>query len=405
MAQTSAPARPYDPRETPYLLGRAQGPKFHAHVPWTGAAPFQVRVQPNISIDKPIEGIRLCLTGRIAVTVANYVTVDAEALQSLLQRVIIEGTHKGSNISGRITLADMPGAWFFVLGRIFSPRGGTQIINGTRAAEPNIPFASPFLGTTAGSPYDFELHYYIPFAPSLPGDAAGRDSQLKFALRPERWNDDTLVLTLSFGDKSAVGDPTGSTVAFTAFGSGAGTPDCEVQVCYTIFGAADADVPERVLTRTIREVPTGVISALASRVQLAELDKERTMNILWKTGTGYAVARSSGVDGFQTLRDDMLENTVLMVGSTEYRKSYSTRNRVTKEYGGERFGTVWPGGYSGFTFADSLRTETYLRADQFGSGRFALQSDIVTAPAVAKAQILQERILIGDGPDRQLAWI
>jgi hypothetical protein len=402
-----SPAKDYDPREAPYLLGRYQGPTFIAHVPWTGAAGGQqVRVQPNIGLDKPCVGVHLILTGRITITVGAYVTVGVEALQNLLQEVLIEGTHRGPNI-GRQTLQQLPGAWVFAWGRLFGTRGDSQYLAIgagalTRAAELNVPIATPFTG--AVNTFDFELHYDIPFAPRFPADMGSRDAQLQFALRPERWNDDSITLTLRFGDATSLGDPTGATVAFAGFGGG-GTPDCEVQANYTIFGAADKDIPERVLVRVAREVPAGIIAAAAPRVELANLDKERTTNIVWKVGQSPAVASNPGIDTFSTLVDTLFENTQLYVGSTQYRKTTSTRNRAMKEYFGERFGTVLPQGYNGMTFVDQLRPQPYLRADDFQSGRFALVTDVLAALARAKAQVVQERVLIGDGPDRAFRWV
>src|SRR4029077_964407 len=94
--------------------------------------------------------------------------------------------------------------------------------------------SSSFLGTTAGSPYDFIVIWRIPVGPIMGLGQALKRQATNFAWMQQDWGD-TLQMQLNFGDASSLGDPTGATNAFTAFGSGSGSPQLSIHLGYTLL--------------------------------------------------------------------------------------------------------------------------------------------------------------------------
>src|SRR5262245_21988295 len=103
-------------------LGRNQGPElFFSQPAPSGLTPAGTVVQlpKTLSINRPLEALLLNWRGRVVVAGANYSAVAAEAPQTIIDRIRIYGTYKGT----ALTPWQISGATAFAFGRCFGIRG------------------------------------------------------------------------------------------------------------------------------------------------------------------------------------------------------------------------------------------------------------------------------------------
>jgi len=327
--------------------------------------------------------------GRIAITVANIPAVYPESIQNLIQTFKLTGTHAAFK---SITPINLTGADAFAWPKLFKPRGNSTYVNTARADNLDIPAGFPtgtgFLGTTAGSPYDTEIHYNIPLTPVLP--VATKVSLVPFLYQQKDWGD-TLQVFLTFADATALGTA-GATIAFTGFGSGAGNPNLFLFTNYEILGALAESISSAVTIRNTQNVPQAQITSQASTLQrLQLLQKQKTTNILLKSGL-LAAGTSAGVSVYSALSDAIFEQTQLVVDNKPVRNNFL--NTAYKEYQAYSFDARWPQGYLAFSFLDSMNPLTAYPADQLAGGSvFELDSQVKTANAANFAEVIQEQYL------------
>lgn len=359
---------------------------------------FQVPVPGPLNLTRPAESISIEWRGRVTVTVAPYTSVAPEAPQNLIQSIQLNGNHKDF---GGITWIKQSGATAYGWGRMFQPEtgGGEYLISKgggalTRAAQPGRPFVSAFDGTVAT--HDIVLQLHIPFGPSLRPDSQSVLQDMNFLLQPLDWGN-TIQLQILLGDASAFGDPTGATVAFTAFGSAAGTPQVSVFVNYALLGRYQNQFGRSgLIVRTEQALQNQ--AALGTKVLLAQLAHQITPTLLLKSGrfqTG--AAPTAGVDTLSFLSDVMLEQTQLVVDNKALRNNFN--NLMEKGYHERMFSTIVPEGYFPFTFVESGTSLTSYRGDRLpGGSQFNLESNIILANASNRLRLMQEYCLGGPFP-------
>jgi hypothetical protein len=368
------------------LLGRNQGPELFFTQAFTAlASPY---LPKNLNINRPLESLDIVFRGRVVIGTANYTSVAAEAPATIIQRIRLTGTHRKY---GSLTLCDMSGATLFAFTRLFNQRSNTLLINGTRQPEPSVPYAQA--GATFGNTgtYDLEIHYWLPMCPILPPSAGSQQASCTpFLLQPEDWND-TLQLQLFFGDATSFGTPAGgTTVTFTAFGSGSGSPTVTVETNYEILGpAANSGIPSAVVIRNEKNA-SGVVTSIGNNIRLLLLDKQKTMNCVVKSGI-LNTGSSGGVSVFASLSDTILDFTQIVVDNKPVRNIQN--NFAGKEYYGRTFNTVLPQGYYNMSFIDSMNPLTFYRGDLVAGGAsFELDSNIVSANANNSVLVTQEEV-------------
>ena len=373
-------------RQVASLLGRNQGPEFFFQQPWTVLN--NVVIPKAINLNRPLERIHMYWQGRIAQTVANMSPVLPESLQNLIQTFKLTGTHAAFKA---ITPINLTGADLFAWPKLFKPRGGTTYVNLARCDNLDIPAGYPagtgFIGTTAGSPYDSEVHYDIPLTPVLP--VAAKVSLVPYLYQQKDWGD-TLQVFLTFADQTALG--TGGTTTFTALQSASGSPQVFLFTNYEILGALAESISSAVTIRNTQNVPQSQItsaSATLSRLQL--LQKQKTTNILLKSGTLQA-GTSAGVTVYATLSDLIFQQTQLIVDNKPVKNNFL--NAAFKEYQAYSFDARWPQGYLVFSFLDSMNPLTAYPGDQLAGGSvFELDSQVLTGGASNFAEVVQEMYL------------
>lgn len=365
------------------IFGRYNGPEFLFSIPFV--ANTQAQGPRNIPIVRPLDSLLLVWRGRVVIAVANVATLAAEAPQTIVQRIRVMGTH---NRYGALIPIDLSGPTAFAWNRMFQERGAYEIINATLQAQPSIPFAQ--VGATFGNiaTYDLEIHYHVPLGPSYP--PSSRLATIPFSWFPEDWTD-SIQVQVNFGDSTSFGTAGGGqTTTFTAFGSGAGSPELRVYGQYHMLGPLAQSIQGAVVIRTENTTVGGIYAAVAAQQRMLALAKQKTSNIVVKSGTMLA-GTTAGVQVFATLADTILNRTQIIVDNKPIRNN--TDNFAFKQFSSRQYNSVAPGGYLDFSFIDSMNPLTYFRGDRVPSGaNLDLVTDIVTAGATQSVAIIQEQV-------------
>jgi hypothetical protein len=368
-------------------LGRTQGPELFDTFQPAGFLDAPATYQSRfLNLDRPLEALYLELAGRMTVTVAAFTAVAPESFANLLQNVRLNGQHIRH---GSQTLVDMSGATAYVLPYLVGDVAGSEILTGvTRAAAPGRPYAPVFVGDVAT--HDFRVIWRIPMAPMMGFSPTIKRQESSFWLQEKEWQG-TLQLRCTFGDATALGDPTGATTAFTAFGSATGEPVFRVYPSYGILGTFRDKMNPGIVLRT--EQSLNQFTTAQTQAILTLLQKRLTTGVIVKSGTAQAVV-SAGVNAFATLSDVQLDRTQIQIDNKPIRRN--DNNLVEKAYYEGRFGAVQPEGYLYLPFIDSQNVETAFRSDAVAGGpEFRLVSDIIAAAATNRQAVLQEQIIGG----------
>lgn len=377
------------------VLGRDTAPElfFQQNVALTAAGgALRVNLPRTLNLNRPVADIFLSLRGRINVTVANYAAVAPEAMQNLLQNIQIQGIHKDY---GNLTPINMSGATAFMWPAMFGARGsGTSLINGVYAPFPAArPMVSNFAGTIGT--YDFITIWRLPVVPLLGQGNSAKRQQTNFLWTADDWAD-SLQTQLTFGDASALGDPTGATVTFTGFGSASGSPIMALHLNYSLLSQFAGLVRSGVVVRT--EQPTAQQqTALTTQAVLQTLQKQITPNLLIKTGTIQTTGLTGGISTLATLSDFQLDRTQVIVDNKPVRNNQD--NIVSKAFTEAYWGSCVPEGYFLFTFDEGQSALLSYRGDGLAGGsQFQVQSDVIAASANNRQTYIQEMIYGGPFP-------
>jgi hypothetical protein len=174
-----------------------------------------------------------------------------------------------------------------------------------------------------------------------------------------------------------------TTVAFTAFGSGAGTPTIDVDVIPNKMGLDLApQVKPGMLTRTSTVINT-ILGASASNVVLLNLQNRNTPRVFLKVGT-----LGSGV-AFATLSDVIVTAAGLQLGSNQSVRQKRDINAVKMD-AVQAYNRDPITGLLMFDFMESQNSDSAYPADKAGNGsQFQLVGDVATA-ANAYGIVMQE---------------
>jgi hypothetical protein len=362
--------------------------RFQAPEQWVQQA-FAINTNPilpgRINLTRPLESLKIVFRGRVVVGTANYTAVAAEAPQTIIQRIRLTGTHRQWN---QVIPIDVSGATAFAWGRIFQSRGSTMLFGTTRQTDPGVPFAQTLANFGNTGTYDLEIHYNVPLGPMFA--PSSRPGLVPYFYYPEDWAD-TLTLQLFFGDNTSFGTPAGgTTVTFTAFGSGAGTPTVTVYANYCILGPLAKKVRGAVIIRNEQPV-SGAVTAIGNSIRMLQLQKNRTTNILVKSGI-LLTGSGPGIEVYASLSDVLLDRTQVLLDNKPIRANQS--NPTMKEYGGWMFNTIVPQGYLPLSFVESMNPLTMFRGDLTpGGADWFLVSDVLTASANNAVRVVQEQML------------
>lgn len=374
------------------MIGRFQAPELFFSGTQDFTTPSTLLVPRTLNLTRPLDSITIELQFRLTVTVGAYAAVSPEAPQNILQKILLNGTHRAF---GAITPINISGATQFAWPTLFQTRGNDALISVgggalNRVAEPGRAIASGFTGAVAT--HDMVVIYNVPLGPQFGTGQAAKRNSAGFLYMPQDWAD-SLSLQLQFGDKSAMGDPTGATVAFTSFGSAAGLPLVRIHLNYSILGQAANSISAGVTLRQENSLSTFVTAGLQQR--LTALQKRITTHLMVKSGINQTAGLTAGVQTFASLSDQQLDRTQIQVDNKPVRNNQS--NFVAKAYYERMYDSVIPSGYFLLSFLDAQNPLLAYRGDQLSGGStFEIISDVLTASANNRQQYVQEQVIGGD---------
>jgi hypothetical protein len=383
-------------KQAAMLLGRNCGPEFFFQQPWSALG--NAIIPKAVNLNRPLERFHLVWQGRIVIATGNMTNVGAESLQGLIQLIKLTGTHQTYKA---ITPINLSGQIAFAWPSLFRPRGSSIYIGATGPGTfpglvNNLGIPAGFGGVATPSAtfgntgtYDVEIHYDIPLVPVVP--AAAKLAVVPFLYQQADWGD-TLQMLLQFADQTTLGTPGTATFTFSSYGSGAGSPQVYLFTNYEILGALAASINSAVVIRNSQAIPpANIAAALSTLTRLQLLQKQKTTNILLKSGLIQA-GTSAGVTAYNTLSDLIFQQTQVIADNKPIRNNFF--NAAYKEYAGYSFDARLPQGYLPFSFMDSMTPLTAYPGDQLSGGStFELDSQIATSNASNYAEIVQEQYL------------
>jgi hypothetical protein len=376
-------------------LGRYQGPELFQSFNVALGTPQTVVLPRQLNINRPLHSIMIALSFRLTVTVGAYADPGAEAPQNILQNIQLRGIHRSY---GSLVPFDVTGATAFSYPRLFGVVGSQAFISvggaaTTATARQTVPFTSAFTGAVAT--HDMVILYYVPLVPLMGFGQSLKRQQTNYLLMPDDWTD-TLQLELRFGDATALGDTTGATTAFTAFGSAAGTPTCEVHLNHGILGPFAKGMRSGVVIRNERQIVD--VQSLATQQRITALQKRITNLVLVKTGLIETSGQTSGISTFDSLSDVIFNRTQIEVDNKPLRQN--DNNRLQRAYNCWQMDTDPMEGYLPLTFIEGQNPLLAFRGDGLSGGStFELLSDVISANAANRLQYLQEQVIGGAYPD------
>lgn len=364
-----------------------------------------------IDLSLPIRGLRLVLKGRIVVGTAAFTSVNPEGLLNLLSSIVIQGTNARQQGNLALWNIDLATAW--MIQRILGPKGAafffvTPPAGGalTAVSDPTTPFPSgavasnPYFQGSTGT-YDFIIAVDFPFHPHQ-SNSYGREPLTipQYLVRNEEWKDS---LQLQVTGATQAGNSTGSlgvaaattTVTYTAFGSGSGTPTLDVYSLPVLMGLNLKDqILPGIISRAAQQITTPTQSA-GSSVALANLQKQPTPRIYFKFGTGtvapaFATLIDTVANGPQATGPSTLG--VLLGGNR------NIRNKVDIMAHKMQFPDIYlrepVQGYNIMDFMEQGNPDAAYPGQDVGDGAtFTLVADVLGTTSNGLAVVVQEQIL------------
>lgn len=371
----------------------------------------QLALTQAVDLSLPIRGMRFILKGRLVVGTAAFTSVNPEGLLNLLSSIVIQGTN--ARQQGNLTLWNIDLATAWVMQRIMGPTGAaffyvTPPGGGalTSVPTPTTPFpsgavaANPYFQGSTGT-YDFIIGIDFPFHPHQ-SNSYGREPLTipQYLVRNEEWKDSLQILVTG---ATQAGNSTGAlgvaaattTIAFSAFGTGVGTPTLDIYSLPVLMGL---NLKDQILPGLISRVSTpvtGAVQTAGNNVSLLNMQKQPTPRVFFKFGTGTIVP------SFATLIDTVANgpqatgpNTLgILLGGNR-----NIRNKVDILAHKMQFPDIYlrdpVQGYSIMDFMEQGNPDAGYPGQDIGDGAtFQLISDVLGATANGLGLVVQEQIL------------
>lgn len=369
----------------------------------------QISLTQAIDLSLPIRGLRLVLKGRVVVGTAAFTSVNPEGLLNLLSSIIIQGTN--ARQAGNLTLWNIDLATAWNIQRILGPAGAayfavTPAGGGalTEVPTPTTPYPSgavasnPYFQGSVGT-YDFIIACDFPFHPHQSNSYGRQPLQVpQFLVRNEEWKDSLQLLVTG---ASQAGNSTGAlgvaaattTVAFSSFGSGAGSPTLDVYSLPVLMGVTLKDqILPGVYSRVATPI-TAAVQAAANNQVLLNMQKQPTPRVFFKVGTStVAPAFASLLDGTSPLVTTGVTTLGIQLGGNR-----NVRNKVDIMAHKMQMADVYlrepVQGYNVLDFIDQGNADSAYPGQDIGDGAtFQLIGDVQTT-ANGFAIAVQEQIL------------
>lgn len=374
---------------------RPAGPKqITQGLAWSQGGSQTLTGQVDLSL--PIRGIRVKFQGRLVVGTAGFTTANPEGFLNLIPSIIIQGTN--SRQQGNLTLWNCDLASLFVIQNMHAQRGAAfySINSGTgetQLAVPSMPIPTTWAPITATGTYDFRVIVDLPFHP-FQSNAFGKEPLTipQYLVRNEEWKD-SVQIVFGFGTQAGGGasgslgtSAAGTTVTYTAYGSGAGTPTIDIDSLPVLMGPT---LKDQILPGVISRVSTPVTSqmtAAGTNVALLNMQKQPTPRVYFKQGV------STVNPAFSSLTDTNVTQLGISLGQNR-----NVRNKLDlymhKMQQADVYGRDLIQGYTMFDFMDQGNPDSAYSGQDIGDGAtFQVVGD-PTGVANGFALMIQEQIL------------
>ena len=374
-------------------LYRPVGPKpIVSSISWTSGGSAAILQQVDLSL--PIRAIRMVFKGRLVTGAAVFTSVNPEGFLNLISNITIQGTN--ARQKGNLTLWNVDLATAWVAPFLFGQRSGIFTINtgtgDTQVAKPTTPFPAGYF-STANATYDFRIVCDFPFHPFKSHSSGKQPLTIPgFLVRNEEWKDSIQIL-MTFGAQAGAG-ATGvlgvsggaTTVTFSSFGSGSGTPTIDL---YSIPVQMGLDLKDQVIPGVLSRVSTPINTVLqtaGTNVPLVNLQKQPTPRIISKFGT------STVVPAFATLSDTNVTTLGTLLGGNR-----NIGNKVDifthKQHQPDVYDTDQIQGYVLQDFVENGNPDSAFPGQDIGDGATFQEIADVTGVANAFGLVLQEQML------------
>jgi hypothetical protein len=352
----------------------------------------------------PIRGIRISYKARIVVGTTGMASTTPEGFLNLISNIVIQGTN--ARQKGNVTLWQIDLATLFgILHLVSSDKAAFISINSgdgkgeVQLNSPSTPFSfnssdqNTYNPTGTTGTYDVRIVLDIPFHP-FASQAFGEHPHWvpAFLVRNEEWKD-SLQLTFNYAASpgGAVAGPlgtgaSGTTLTFTAYGSGSGNPTLDVYSLPIEMGLDLKDqVYPGVLSRASQSINT-ILQSAGNAVTLVNMQKQPTPRVFIKSGAGTAPP------AFASLNDTNITSIGIQLGANR-----NVRNVVDwyaqKALAYDDYQRNFIQGYLDLDFMDSGDPDSAYPGQNIGDGStFALVAN-VAGLANAQGIVVQEQTL------------
>lgn len=374
---------------------RPVGPKIvQLNLPWASGGGFQLSQVVDLSL--PVRGFRFVFTGRLVVGTAGFTTAYPEGFLNLISNILIQGTNarqKGNVTLWSIDMATAHG----ILHTTSTRRAAIYTINSgtgeTQVTEPSTPYPTDNNPVGATGAYDFRIVLDLPLHPFADQCFGNHPHWVPaYLMRNEEWKD-SVQITATFGTQAGAG-ATGAlgvsaattTVAFSAYGSGVGTPTVSVYSLPVIMGL---DLKDGVLPGILSRVSTPInvpLQVAGNGVTLLNMQKQPTTRVWLKSGV------STVPPAFASLNDTNVSALGILLGANRnVRNVVDIYAHKAIEYDTYERNIIQ--GYNLLDFMESGNPDSAYPGQDIGDGATFQLTANVAGVANAQGIIVQEQSL------------
>lgn len=365
------------------------------------AAPGQqISLSQVVDLSLPIRGVRLVYKGRCVVGTAGMASLAPEGFLNMLSSIVVQGTNarqKGNVTLWSTDLATLYGIEHLVCG----DRAAYYSINAnagageTQVSVPGEPWPADNNPTNATGTYDYRIVIDVPFHPMASEYFGAHPHWIPaYLVRNEEWKDSLqLQFTFVASPGGAVAGPLGTgaggtTLVFTAYGSGGGNPTLDVYSLPIIMGN---DLKDQVLPGILSRVSTPINTILqtaggAPGVVLLNMQKQPTTRVFMKFGVGTVSPIMSALSD-----TNVTQIGILLGANRNVRNVVDLWAHKAIEY--DTYERKLIQGYNLFDFMESGNPDSAYPGQDIGDGATFQLTGVVAGVANAQGIIVQEQSL------------
>jgi hypothetical protein len=346
-----------------------------------------------VDLSLPLRGLRIVFKGRVVIGTANFTSFNPEGILNLISNISVYGTN--ARQKGNLTLWNADLATLYGIAHLHGYRNAYCSINSgtgeTLVSVPSTPM--PVIGSGNTGTYDFRVVIDLPFHPFVSNQFGGHPNWVPaFLVRNEEWRD-SLTVSMQYGTQAGAGavgalgtSAGGTTVVFSSYGSGAGTPTVDVYSLPILMGL---DLKDQVLPGVLSRATIQLSSVLqnaGSPATLTTLQKQPTSRIYVKTGVGTVAP------AFSSLSDTNLTTLGLQLGGNRnVRNVLDVFTHKAQQH--DVYARDAVQGYVLLDFMDSGNPDSSFPGQNIGDGASMQLQGNVAGVANALGIVIQEQML------------